>query len=64
VKFDPENDPGHAFLAERLAEQGHKVTLVEKDPGKTFAHVMARPSAALDRSRHVLLVFTPRGQDG
>ena len=40
-----------------------EVILVEKDPGKTFAHVMARPSAAMDRSRHVLLVFTARGQD-
>jgi rod shape-determining protein MreC len=39
-----------------------EVTLVEKDPGKTFAHVMARPSAAMDRSRHVLLVFIARGE--
>jgi rod shape-determining protein MreC len=33
------------------------VTEIERDPGKMFAHVLARPSAALDRSRHVLLVF-------
>ena len=35
-----------------------EVSLVERDPGQAFARVMARPSAALDRSRHVLLVFT------
>ena len=33
------------------------VTEIERDPGQMFAHVLARPSAALDRSRHVLLVF-------
>lgn len=33
------------------------VTAIERDPGQMFAHVVARPSAALDRSRHVLLVF-------
>jgi len=33
------------------------VTEVERDPGQAFAGVLARPSAALDRSRHVLLVF-------
>jgi cell shape-determining protein MreC len=27
-------------------------------PGKPFADVLAKPSAQLDRSRHVLLVFT------
>jgi rod shape-determining protein MreC len=32
---------------------------VERDPGDTFARVMAVPTAALDRTRHVLLVFTP-----
>lgn len=36
------------------------VTEVERDPGETFAHVLATPSAALDRTRHVLLVFTAR----
>ena len=36
------------------------VTEVERDPGETFAHVLATPSAALDRTRHVLLVFTTR----
>jgi len=34
------------------------VSKVERDPGELFARVSARPSAALDRSRHVLLVFT------
>lgn len=34
------------------------VTEIEHDPGKMFARVVARPSAALDRSRHVLLVFS------
>jgi rod shape-determining protein MreC len=35
-----------------------EVTQVIRDPGQTFARVNARPSAALNRSRHVLLVFT------
>jgi rod shape-determining protein MreC len=34
------------------------VTEVVRDPGQTFARVKAMPSAALNRSRHVLLVFT------
>ena len=34
------------------------VTKIERDPGQSFATVEARPSAALDRSRYVLLVFT------
>ena len=38
------------------------VTEIERDPGKMFAHVVARPSAALDRSRHVLLVFSTHGK--
>lgn len=33
------------------------VTAIDRDPGQMFARVVARPSAALDRSRHVLLVF-------
>jgi rod shape-determining protein MreC len=42
-----------------------EVVLVERDPGQAFARVMARPSAALDRSRHVLLVFTTApGKEG
>ncbi len=34
------------------------VTTVRHDPGQAFAVVSARPMANLDRSRHVLLVFT------
>jgi rod shape-determining protein MreC len=34
------------------------VTEVLRDPGQAFARVKAVPSAALNRSRHVLLVFT------
>ena len=34
------------------------VSKVERDPGQAFARILATPSAALDRSRHVLLVFT------
>lgn len=34
------------------------VNRVEHDPGKPFATVTATPSAHLDRTRHVLLVFT------
>ncbi|WP_116368555.1 rod shape-determining protein MreC [Parahaliea mediterranea] len=34
------------------------VSAVERDPGQTFARILAQPTAALDRSRHVLLVFT------
>lgn len=33
------------------------VTRVERDPGQAFARIEARPAAALDRARHVLLVF-------
>ncbi len=35
-----------------------EVTSIERDPGQPFADILARPSAALDRSRHVLLVFS------
>jgi len=33
------------------------VDYIDRDPGKSFAVVRARPRAALDHSRHVLLVF-------
>ena len=36
---------------------------VMRDPGLAFARVRAEPSAALNRSRHVLLVFTRNGGD-
>lgn len=34
-----------------------RVSAVERKPGEAFARVSARPTAALDRVRHVLLVF-------
>ena len=41
------------------------VTAVDRDPGQAFARISAQPRAALDRSRHVLLVFTDsRPQQG
>ena len=41
-----------------------EVVSVVVDPTRTYADVRARPSAALDRTRHVLLVFgaTPDGE--
>lgn len=39
-----------------------EVTHVSLDPGKPFADIVAKPLAALNRSRHVLLVF--RRQEG
>ncbi|NPU92776.1 MAG: rod shape-determining protein MreC [Gammaproteobacteria bacterium] len=38
------------------------VTEVEHDPGQPFLIVSAQPMANLDRSRHVLLVFSQEGQ--
>ena len=38
------------------------VTGVDKDPTAAFARVTVRPSAALDRSRHVLVVFRDLGE--
>jgi rod shape-determining protein MreC len=41
------------------------VTHVERDPGEVFVRVLAVPTAALDRTRHVLLVFTAQqSQEG
>jgi rod shape-determining protein MreC len=43
--------------------EGYPVAVVkevERESGETFARVVATPSAALDRTRHVLLVFTSR----
>ncbi|MFT4518947.1 MAG: rod shape-determining protein MreC [Halioglobus sp.] len=34
------------------------VSEIERDPGEAFARILAVPTAAMDRSRHVLLVFT------
>ncbi|MAA72575.1 MAG: rod shape-determining protein MreC [Bermanella sp.] len=38
------------------------ITKVEHDPGEPFAIVSAKPSAQLDRSRYVLLVFSKDSQ--
>ena len=35
-----------------------EISVVEHDPGEPFAIVSAKPAANLDRSRHVLLVFS------
>ena len=46
--------------------EGYPVATVSEvvaDPGQAFAQVRAKPNAALNRSRHVLLVFT-RGAEG
>jgi len=40
-----------------------EVTSVEPDPSQPYATVTAKPSAALDRSRHVLLVWNRAGED-
>ena len=43
--------------------EGYPVAIVKevrRDTGEAFARVLAVPSAALDRTRHVLLVFTAR----
>jgi rod shape-determining protein MreC len=40
------------------------VSKITRDPGEAFAQIEAFPSAALDRSRHVLLVFTGNSQQG
>lgn len=50
---------GHRFPA------GYPVGVVSEvtvDPGQPFATVKVRPSAALNRSRYVLLVFTPHSK--
>ena len=46
---------------------GYPVAQIEKityDPGEPFANVVARPAANLDRSRHVLLVFSDQTTAG
>jgi len=40
------------------------VVAVERDPGQPFARILAKPTAALDRSRHVLLVFRTESAGG
>ncbi|HEY6130962.1 MAG TPA: rod shape-determining protein MreC, partial [Halioglobus sp.] len=56
--------PGDLLVTSGLGgrfPEGYPVAVVkevERDTGDAFAHVLAVPSAALDRTRHVLLVFT------
>jgi len=55
--------PGDLLVSSELEQRfpgGYPVGVVESvvnDPGKPFAVVQARPSAQLDRSRHVLVVI-------
>lgn len=39
-----------------------EIVSIEHDPGEPFAFVKAKPAAYLDRSRHVLLVFSPNSR--
>ena len=58
--------PGDLLVTSGLGgrfPEGYPVAVVkevERDAGEAFARVLAVPSAALDRTRHVLLVFTTR----
>ena len=59
--------PGDILVSSGLGGRfpvGYRVAIVAKVernlPGQAFARVTATPSAALNRSRHVLLVFTSR----
>ena len=63
-------EPGDLLVTSGLGgrfPQGYPVAVVsevQRDAGELFARVLATPSAALDRTRHVLLVFTvPRVED-
>lgn len=40
-----------------------EVSSVAHDPGESFANIVAKPLAALNKSRHVLLVFRRQGSD-
>jgi rod shape-determining protein MreC len=62
--------PGDLLVTSGLGgrfPEGYPVAIVkevERDPGEPFARVVATPTAALDRTRHVLLVFTsPHPED-
>ncbi|GAB5415854.1 MAG: hypothetical protein Cons2KO_34570 [Congregibacter sp.] len=39
------------------------VSSVQRNPGEAFARIAATPTAALDRARHVLLVFSGTGPE-
>ena len=55
--------PGDLLVTSGLGSRfpaGYPVAVVEAvqhDPGRTFAHIVAKPTARLDRSREVLLVW-------
>lgn len=56
--------PGDLLVSSGLGERYPRgypvatVTVVENIPGQSFARVLAEPSAQMDRSRHLLLVFS------
>ena len=56
--------PGDLLVSSGLGERYPRgypvatVTVVENIPGQAFARVLAEPSARMDRSRHLLLVFS------
>lgn len=64
VSSNTDIQPGDLLVTSGLGgrfPEGYPVAVVrevERDTGEAFARVVAVPSAALDRSRHVLLVFT------
>ncbi len=64
VSSNTDIQPGDLLVTSGLGgrfPEGYPVAVVkevERDTGEAFARVVAVPSAALDRTRHVLLVFT------
>jgi len=64
VSSNTDIQPGDLLVTSGLGgrfPEGYPVAVVQKverDTGEAFARVLAVPSAALDRTRHVLLVFT------
>lgn len=69
VQATADIEPGDLLVSSGLGDRfpvGYPVGVVnriEHDPGKPFANVTATSSALLDRSRHVLLVFTEDRMD-
>jgi len=41
-----------------------RVIQVTQDPSQPFINVLAEPTAVFDRSRYLLLIFPPRGEEG
>ena len=66
VSSNTDIQPGDLLVTSGLGgrfPEGYPVAVVKevkRDTGETFARVLAIPSAAMDRTRHVLLVFTTR----